>query len=110
MELTKLKKFQIFQHPPPHFSHDDQYDYLEVVDDKTKIQSTLNPINITDEEFDKNISTKTMSNLILDRTYRPIIKVYVSMDKNGSTGSDKNSQIDASFLFLPIIRLKGLGI
>ena len=69
--------------------------YLEVLDDKTEIESTLNSIIITDEEFDKNVSKKTISNLILDRTYRPILKVYVSIDKNGSTSSDNNNQIEA---------------
>ena len=86
----------------PYGKLDFQELYLEVLDDKTKIQSTLSPISITDEEFDKNISTKTISNLILDRTYRPIIKVYVSMDKNGSTSGDKNNQIEAF-----IIKCKG---
>ena len=76
--------------------------YLEVLDDKTEIESTLNSIIITDEEFDKNVSKKTISNLILDRTYRPILKVYVSIDKNGSTSSDNNNQIEAF-----IIKCKG---
>ena len=85
----------------PYGKLDFQELYLEeVLDDKTKIQSTLNPINITDEEFDNNVSRKSISNLILDRTYKPILKVYVSIDQ--STSSDKNSQIEAF-----IIKCKG---
>ena len=79
----------------PYGKLDFQELYLEVLDDKTKIQSKLNPIKITDEEFNNNVSTKSISNLIMDRTYRPILKVYVSMDRKGSTSSNNNSQIEA---------------
>ena len=86
----------------PYGKLDFQELYLEVLDDKTKIQSKLNPIKITDEEFNNNVSTKSISNLIMDRTYRPILKVYVSMDRNGSTSSDNHSHIEAF-----IIKCKG---
>ena len=82
----------------PYGKLDFQELYLEVEDDKTKIQSSLKSIKITKEEFDMNISRKTISNLILDRTYKPFLKVYVSMDENASSSSENNSQIEAFIL------------
>ena len=70
---------------------------LEVQNDSFGFGNKLNTIQIMADEFDDsgNNSSFIIGNLLKDHSYKPILKVYVSMDIKNETNGYNSSKVSA---------------